>query len=29
VRTLGRVARPEPRLLAEAASDLPLERWLR
>jgi dethiobiotin synthetase len=29
VRTLRRVARPEPRLLAEAASDLPLDRWLR
>jgi dethiobiotin synthetase len=29
VGTLGRVAAPEPRLLAEAAAQLPLDRWLR
>jgi dethiobiotin synthetase len=29
VRTLERVAAPQPRLLAQAARGLPLERWLR
>jgi dethiobiotin synthetase len=29
VRTLGRIAAPEPRQLAEAAGELPLDRWLR